>query len=112
MKTESWRAARRALVVDFELFRGDLEEAVPRTDRRKGGRPPFDHVRRGNAGDHGRTCFGGIEGQSCQARPEVSRRALVKYSKAKPRAMACRKSISPFQLSDTRTTSRSTAAMD
>jgi Transposase domain (DUF772) len=31
-------------VVDFELFRADLERAVPRSDRSKGGRPPFDHV--------------------------------------------------------------------
>jgi hypothetical protein len=31
-------------VVDFELFRADLERAVPRSDRAKGGRPPFDHV--------------------------------------------------------------------
>ncbi len=31
-------------VVDFEQFRGDLERAVPRSDRSKGGRPPFDHV--------------------------------------------------------------------
>jgi transposase, IS5 family len=31
-------------VVDFELFRADLEAAVPRSDRSKGGRPPFDHV--------------------------------------------------------------------
>jgi IS5 family transposase len=31
-------------LVDFELFRGDLEGAVPRADRCKGGRPPFDHV--------------------------------------------------------------------
>jgi transposase, IS5 family len=31
-------------VVDFELFRTDLERAVPRSDRLKGGRPPFDHV--------------------------------------------------------------------
>jgi transposase, IS5 family len=31
-------------VVDFELFRTDLEGAVPRSDRAKGGRPPFDHV--------------------------------------------------------------------
>jgi transposase, IS5 family len=31
-------------VVDFELFRADLERAVPRADRSKGGRPPFDHV--------------------------------------------------------------------
>jgi len=31
-------------VVDFERFRADLERAVPRSDRSKGGRPPFDHV--------------------------------------------------------------------
>lgn len=31
-------------VVDFELFRPELERAVPRADRAKGGRPPFDHV--------------------------------------------------------------------
>ena len=31
-------------VVDFELFPADLERAVPRSDRAKGGRPPFDHV--------------------------------------------------------------------
>src|SRR3954465_4174716 len=31
-------------VVDFALFRADLEQAVPRSDRAKGGRPPFDHV--------------------------------------------------------------------
>jgi transposase, IS5 family len=31
-------------VVDFELFRPELERAVPRSDRLKGGRPPFDHV--------------------------------------------------------------------
>ena len=31
-------------VVDFALFRADLEQAVPRSDREKGGRPPFDHV--------------------------------------------------------------------
>jgi hypothetical protein len=31
-------------VVDFVLFRSDLERAVPRSDRSKGGRPPFDHV--------------------------------------------------------------------
>jgi IS5 family transposase len=31
-------------LVDFELFRHDLERAVPRKDRSRGGRPPFDHV--------------------------------------------------------------------
>ena len=31
-------------LVDFELFRSDLERAVPRADRSRGGRPPFDHV--------------------------------------------------------------------
>ena len=31
-------------VVDFELFRADLQRAVPRSDRAKGGRPSFDHV--------------------------------------------------------------------
>jgi hypothetical protein len=31
-------------VIDFELFRKDVERAVPRLDRSKGGRPPFDHV--------------------------------------------------------------------
>src|SRR5216684_7106067 len=35
---------RLSAVVDFELFRRDLERAVPRSDRSKGGRPPFDHV--------------------------------------------------------------------
>jgi hypothetical protein len=35
---------RLSAVIDFELFRADLERAVPRADRAKGGRPPFDHV--------------------------------------------------------------------
>jgi IS5 family transposase len=35
---------RLAAVVDFELFRPELERAVPRADRSQGGRPPFDHV--------------------------------------------------------------------
>ena len=35
---------RLGQVIDFELFRADLERAVPRSDRAKGGRPPFDHV--------------------------------------------------------------------
>jgi S1-C subfamily serine protease len=29
---------------NFEMFRLALEAAVPRSDRTKGGRPPFDHV--------------------------------------------------------------------
>lgn len=35
---------RLVSVVDFELFRPQLELAVPRSDRSKGGRPPFDLV--------------------------------------------------------------------
>src|SRR5208282_4777894 len=35
---------RLTAVVDFELFRGDLERSVPRSDGSKGGRPAFDHV--------------------------------------------------------------------
>ena len=31
-------------LVDFEAFRPELEQAVPRADRSKGGRPPYDHV--------------------------------------------------------------------
>jgi hypothetical protein len=31
-------------IVDFEVFRPDLERAVPRCSRVKGGRPPYDHV--------------------------------------------------------------------
>ena len=31
-------------LVDFEAFRSELEQAVPRADRAKGGRPPYDHV--------------------------------------------------------------------
>jgi IS5 family transposase len=31
-------------IVDFEAFRPDLANAVPRSDGSKGGRPPFDHV--------------------------------------------------------------------
>jgi transposase, IS5 family len=31
-------------LVDFEAFRPELERAVPRADRSKGGRPPYDHV--------------------------------------------------------------------
>jgi IS5 family transposase len=35
---------RMKALVDFEIFRPALEAAVPRADRSKGGRPPFDHV--------------------------------------------------------------------
>jgi IS5 family transposase len=35
---------RLAMVVDFELFRGELEAALDRSDRAKGGRPPYDPV--------------------------------------------------------------------
>ena len=35
---------RLAQVIDFELFRADLERAAPGSDRLKGGRPPFDHA--------------------------------------------------------------------
>jgi IS5 family transposase len=35
---------RLAAVVDFELFRGELERALKRSDRTKGGRPPYDAV--------------------------------------------------------------------
>lgn len=31
-------------LVDFEAFRSELERAVPRAERLKGGRPPYDHV--------------------------------------------------------------------
>jgi transposase, IS5 family len=30
-------------IVDFEVFRADLERASPRSDRSKG-RPPYDHI--------------------------------------------------------------------
>jgi len=35
---------RMKAIVDFEMFRSDLERAVPRSDRARGGRPPYDHV--------------------------------------------------------------------
>src|SRR5919199_1612985 len=35
---------RLAAVVDFELFRPELETALARGDRSRGGRPPFDAV--------------------------------------------------------------------
>ena len=31
-------------IVDFEVFRADLEHTAPRSDRSKGGRPPYDHI--------------------------------------------------------------------
>jgi hypothetical protein len=31
-------------LVDFEAFRPELERAVTRADRARGGRPPYDHV--------------------------------------------------------------------
>jgi IS5 family transposase len=35
---------RLAGVVEFELFRPELDAALPRSDRAKGGRPPYDAV--------------------------------------------------------------------
>lgn len=35
---------RLAAVIDFELFRAELEAALARSDRAKGGRPPYDAV--------------------------------------------------------------------
>jgi hypothetical protein len=35
---------RLAAAVDFELFRAELEAALQRSDRAKGGRPPYDPV--------------------------------------------------------------------
>jgi hypothetical protein len=35
---------RLSAVVDFEIFRADLNAALTRSDRSKGGRPPFDAV--------------------------------------------------------------------
>ncbi len=35
---------RLSAAIDFELFRPELERAVPRANRSQGGRPPFDHV--------------------------------------------------------------------
>ena len=31
-------------VIEWETFRPILEKAVPRSNRKKGGRPPFDHI--------------------------------------------------------------------
>lgn len=35
---------RLALVIDFELFRAELDATLDRSDRAKGGRPPYDAV--------------------------------------------------------------------
>jgi hypothetical protein len=35
---------RLAQIIDFEVFRGELESALSRSDRSKGGRPPYDAV--------------------------------------------------------------------
>jgi IS5 family transposase len=35
---------RLAAVIDFELFRGELEAGLDRSDRARGGRPPYDAV--------------------------------------------------------------------
>lgn len=35
---------RLARVVEFELFRPELEASLARSDRAKGGRPPYDAV--------------------------------------------------------------------
>ena len=35
---------RLAGVVDFEMFRADLDAALDRSDRSRGGRPPMDAV--------------------------------------------------------------------
>jgi transposase, IS5 family len=35
---------RLSLVVDFEVFRAELETALSRSDRSRGGRPPYDPV--------------------------------------------------------------------
>ena len=35
---------RLAAVIDFEVFRGELEAALSRSDRAKGGRPAYDAV--------------------------------------------------------------------
>ena len=35
---------RLGLVVDFELFRAELDAALARSDRARGGRPPYDPV--------------------------------------------------------------------
>ena len=32
---------RLAAVVDFELFRAELDDALARSDRARGGRPPY-----------------------------------------------------------------------
>lgn len=38
------RLERLAQVIDFEVFRDDLEAALSRSNRARGGRPPYDAV--------------------------------------------------------------------
>src|SRR5215471_19782391 len=38
------RGLHQRVTVDFELFREDLERALRRSERAKGGRPPYDAV--------------------------------------------------------------------
>ena len=38
------RSERLRAVVDFEAFRAELEATLPRADRSRGGRPPYDAV--------------------------------------------------------------------
>ena len=43
LSSKSVDLERLKRLVNFELFRADLEEAVPRAVRSKGGRPHFSH---------------------------------------------------------------------
>ena len=66
----------------------------------------------GEEGDQGRRCSGRMEGQACQARRRIATRAgRLNTPKPSRVRMACRRSISPFPLSDTRTMCRSTGRM-
>ena len=42
LKKFSFKASILNAIVDFELLRPDLEHSVPRSDRVKGGRPPYN----------------------------------------------------------------------
>jgi hypothetical protein len=42
-QTGDW-LERLAQVIDFEVYRSDVEAALSRSDRTKGGRPPYDPV--------------------------------------------------------------------